>query len=424
MIDNKTFDDLRKRAEILLRQGKKKIQSPDVYQLVEELNLYQVELEIQNEDLIKTQIELQTSNKKYADLYKLAPIAYITLNKDCLVIDANQVALDLLGMKKNMLINRCFSRYIAPEFQTLFSQYRKILLKDNISQSYELRLTCWNGPAFDAQLDCKSIQGANDEQQLLICITNISDRKLLEQSMHLKQIKMASIDKMRSINEQIYSIAYNQNHTMTIINNYVYGCIRRLEAEKFCQNELLKTLREVTQQLSLLADTIHQMKNFTSKIILRYELTNVNTIIQEILSLINYEILEFPVAVHYEPVDSFPAVKLDKSHVQQAILNLARNAIEAMRDARKNEPKLLIEARHTSHSMIEITLFDNGPGFEQHLVNKLFEPHFTTKSYAMGLGLSVSRTIIEKHGGQLIAQVNESKGACFKLSLPCVAAIS
>ncbi|MDX1901922.1 MAG: ATP-binding protein [Gammaproteobacteria bacterium] len=422
---DEALDDLRKRAESLLRERRKNTSpSQDVYQIVEDLNLYQIELEIQNEDLIKTQLELQGSHNKYADLYNLAPIAYFTLNKDGLIVDVNQSGLDLFGMKKSMLINRCFSRYIVPEFQILFSQYRKMLLKENFSKSYELKLISWSGPAFDAQLDCKSIQGANGERQLLICITNITDRKLLEQSMHLKQIKMASIDKMRLINEQIYSIAYNQNHTMTIINNYIYGCIRRLETDKYNPDEILRTLKEVSQQLCVLANTIHQMKSFTSKIILRYERANINAIIKETLALIQYEMLEFPIAIQYEPVDSFPTVKLDKSHIQQAILNLARNAIEAMRDARINDPKLLIDVQHTSTNQVEIALLDNGPGFERRLIHKLFEPHFTTKSYAMGLGLSVSRTIVEKHGGQLIAQLNESGGACFKLSLPCVSAVN
>ncbi len=124
---------------------------------------------------------------------------------------------------------------------------------------------------------------------------------------------------------------------------------------------------------------------------------------------------------HYESVNSLPLVKLDKLHIQQVILNLARNSIEAMRDANTKEPKLFIEVRLVNNNVIEITILDNGPGFEQALAHKLFEPHFTTKTYAMGLGLSVSRTIVEKHGGQLTAQVNASGGAYFQMTLPCVA---
>ena len=426
MSDYKLSDSLRQRAEVLLKKRKKNTPiDQDIYQIVEELNLYQIELEIQNEDLVKTQQELQASNDKFADLYNLAPIAYFTFNSDGLIVDVNQAGLDLLGMKKQVLINRCFSRYIVPEYQTLFSQIRQKALKENTPKTCELKLLRWSGPAFDAYIECKAIQVANsDKKQLLVCITDISKRKSFEQSMHLQQVKMASIDKIRSMNEQIYSIAHNQNHPLTVIDNYIYGCIRRLELGNYNSEELLHTLKKVAQQSRVLANVILQMKNFASKIIFRYEKANINEVIDETLSLIQYELLEFPITMHYEPMESIPLVKLDKLHIQQVILNLARNSVEAMKDANINEPKLLIEVRLADKDVLEISMLDNGPGFEKEMTHKLFEPHFTTKPYAIGLGLTVSRTIIEKHGGQLSAQINSSGGACFQVTLPCVAVLS
>lgn len=426
MTDNKHLIDLRRRAEDVLIKRKKTITSDqDLYKLIEELNLYQIELELQNEDLIKTQVELQISHNKYADLYNLAPIAYFTFNADGLIVDVNQAGLNLLGMKKSALINRCFSRYIVPEYQTLFAEYRKLALKDNISQTCELKLLRWSGPAFDAQLECKAIQESNAEKkQLLICITDITERKKSEKILHAQQVKMASIDRMRSMNEQVYSIAHSQNHSITVIDNYIYGCIRRLETGKCNIDELLQIMKKTAQQSRILANIINQIKSFTAKTIFRYELTDINTIINNSLSLINHEITDYPIAIHYEEMSNFPSVKLDKLHIQQVILNLARNAIEAMRDANIKDPKLLVELRLINKEIVEITLLDNGPGFEKSIAHKLFDPHFTTKSYAIGLGLSVSRTIIEKHGGQLTAQLNSTGGAYFQMTLPCVAIAS
>lgn len=89
-----------------------------------------------------------------------------------------------------------------------------------------------------------------------------------------------------------------------------------------------------------------------------------------------------------------------------------------MRDANIKEPKLLIEAIEKKDSTIEISLLDNGPGLRNDLISKLFNPHFTTKSYGIGLGLSVSKAIIEKHGGHLFAIANPAGGACFGFTLP------
>lgn len=146
MIDDTKFMNLKRRAQEIRVKRKKKISSQkNIHQIVEDLDLYQIELEIQNEDLIKTQLELQESHKKYTDLYNLAPIAYFTCNKEGLIMDVNQAGSDLLGIKKSRLINRCFSRYIAPEFQMLFSQHRKHAFKESSLITCELKMIRWSG---------------------------------------------------------------------------------------------------------------------------------------------------------------------------------------------------------------------------------------------------------------------------------------
>lgn len=422
MMDNNHLNELRRRAELLLA-SRKKISAPesDVYQLVEELNLYQAELEVQNEDLIKTQIDLQLSHNKYADLYNLAPVAYFTLDTNGLIADVNQAGLDLLGMKRRMLINRCFSRYVIPESQELFSQYRQSIMKDGISRNCELKLMRWSGPSFEAQLESRAIRNINsDAIQVLMCITDISKRIETEKFIHLQKVRMSAIDRIRSMNEQIYSISRNQNHSLAVIDNYLYGCIRRLESGHYTNEDLLKVLRNASQQTRVLAEIIQRMKNFCSRIVMRYEISNMNLIIREALDLIKYEIMDFPVKVHYEASDHAPSVRLDKLHVQHVILNLTRNAIEAMRDAAVNDPKLFLETRITENNLVEISVIDNGPGFDPDAGSQLFEPHFTTKPYAMGLGLSISRTIVEKHSGHIQALLNPSGGAHFQLTLPCL----
>lgn len=431
MVQEEYITELRMRAENILNKQNKQIKhkpvtDQTVYQLLEELTIYQAELEVQNEDLIKTQLELEESNNKYVTLYDFAPIGYFTFDQDGLVVEINQAGLNLLGIQKKDILNRCFSRYIASEFQTLFSQHRQRAFKELSTQSFELKLLRWSGPSFYAQLESKAIMDSRSgKMQLLTFITDISERKLLEETMHQQQIKMAAIDRMRSMNELVSTISHDQNHSLAMINNYIYGSIRRLESGNFNPTDLLQALKQVEKQTRILGEIILRMKNFTSKGVFRYEYANLDAIIKETLCLINYEMLGFFVSITYESSCDLPTVKLDKLHIQQVILNLARNAIEAMRDGHVREPKLVIEANLStkSENIIEITMRDNGPGFPAEIKDKLFEPHFSTKSYGIGLGLTVSRTIIEKHGGQLTAQLNSLGGACFQFTLPCVAIV-
>lgn len=144
-----------------------------------------------------------------------------------------------------------------------------------------------------------------------------------------------------------------------------------------------------------------------------------NTILNQTLSLLKHEMIDYPVNIQYEPIVNPIKIKIDRFHIQQAILNLTRNAIEAMKDNIIKEPKILIEINKLNSNVLEVSVFDNGPGFSQEILAKVFEPHFTTKPYAIGLGLTVSRSIIEKHGGHLFALPNPAGGACVGFTLPC-----
>jgi two-component system sensor kinase FixL len=268
-------------------------------------------------------------------------------------------------------------------------------------------------------MECKVVDNIHTgNQQLLIFVTDVSTRKLADDSLHQQRIKIASIDRLRSLNELVHGIAQDQNRLLTMMNNYLYGCIQRLERGDFGRDELAQTLKKVVNQSRELAEIITNRKSIISKGTLRYEYSNLSVIIHQTISLITHEMIDFPIIIQYEAAAHYSKVKIDKFHIQQTILSLSRNAIEAMRDCNILEPKLLIETAHVSPNMIEVAFFDNGPGFDQDLISKLFEPHFTTKSYGIGLGLTVSRAIIEKHGGQLFALSNPSGGACVGFTLP------
>ena len=373
-----------------------------------------------DENVVLMQTKPQASHHHYADLFNLAPIAYFILNKNGLIIDANAFGLDLIGMKKSALLNHCFSRHIAPEYQLFFSQFCQGMAGNEQSQTCEIKLQRWSGPAFDALLECCFIQATQTKtEHFLICVTDINLRNTHEQSIHLQRSKIANIDKIRSMNEQIYSLSRNQNNSLTVMGNYINGCIRRLESDNFSADDILQTLKKISQQASELTNSISQVRNLSSKSVLRYELTDINNVINDVLPLIKYELPDFPITMRYDPAGTLPSVKIDRLHIQQVILSLVRNSIEAMKDADTTQPKLLIETRLSNNNEIEIDLLDNGPGFDLVSAEQLFEPHFTTKPYAMGLGLSTSRSIIEKHGGQLTAQMNPEGGANFQLTLPC-----
>jgi PAS domain S-box-containing protein len=178
-------DQLRARAEELLRARRDEIQDipvDDIKELIHELQVHQIELEMQNEELRRTQIELEDSRNKYFDLFDLAPIGYLTLNQEGLIQEVNLTAADLLGVERRYLIGRGFSRFIAPDFQDVFYHHHKKAFETRTKQGCELKLFKKDGTSFHVQVESVAAQDAEGNfNQLRMSINDITERKRAEE---------------------------------------------------------------------------------------------------------------------------------------------------------------------------------------------------------------------------------------------------
>ena len=182
-----SISDLRERAEELLRQdpGKlQKIPGRDIQRLIHELGVHQIELEMQNEELHRAQIELNDLLNKYFDLYELAPIGYFTLDRKGIILEANLTGANLLGKQMRYLLNRGLSRFIARDYQDAFYFHLKGILNTKIRQRCELELVREDGTRFHARLESVSVEETEgDSRQLRTAIIDISDRKQAEEEL-------------------------------------------------------------------------------------------------------------------------------------------------------------------------------------------------------------------------------------------------
>lgn len=188
----KNFSELRTRAQSFLSSRPEQIDplEEDIQKLVHELSTYQIELELQNEDLRNTQQELEKSRQRYADLYDFAPVGYITVSTKGLILEANLTAGSMLGVARGQLLTRRFSDFIVREDQDLFYLHRKRLLETGQQQSYELRLQKKDGPFFHAQIETATHSNGDciPPEQFKVTINDVSLRKEadLAKLLHLK----------------------------------------------------------------------------------------------------------------------------------------------------------------------------------------------------------------------------------------------
>lgn len=357
---------------------------------------------------------------KYVELYECAPAGYFSLDAKGQIYDVNEAGATLLGIEKEQLLNTCFTRYIAADSLFEFSQYCQQVLLEDMPQKGIFQFRRWTGDNFFAQLESRITH--DKKKKMLILMTDITQEKKYEQSLQHQYRKIASIDRICSMNEVAFSILQPLNESLTVIDNYLCGCMRRLESGNYNADELLRALRQIGQQSNRLIGMAMRMKSYTARDVFRYEVVDLDSMLTETVSLLRQEADPF-IKIHCELAINLPQVKIDKAHIQHVILNIAHNAIESMQEAQVKDPQLIIRANIMANDnySVAISLLDNGPGYKPEIAEKLFDPHFTTKPYKMGLGLTISRSIIEKHGGELRTHLLELGGTCFQLVLPCVA---
>lgn len=239
----------------------------------------------------------------------------------------------------------------------------------------------------------------------------ITEQKENEYRLRRQQVASKHIAQQHAISETASSLAHELNQPLTAIATYAQLCIKQIQTEKFITDELKNALQHIAKQSERAGDIIHRIKNIARQQNLYYEKVNIYQLINESIELLGYENVGKLPELLVEIAAELPAINLDRIQIQQVIINLIKNSIEALQEkictALKNNDK------------IAITITDNAIVIPASLKTRIFEPYFTTKKTGLGIGLAICRSIIETHRGQLVlCYSNKHKGTCFKFTLP------
>ncbi len=270
-----------------------------------------------------------------------------------------------------------------------------------------------NGNAFDEHDQRLALALAD---KLAIIIEQKKLQKLAFQYEH--RLALAELARISSMGEIASILAHELNQPLATITTFTQGCIRKLQAENYANIQVLDAMRTTAQEAERAGAMVHRMKNFVSRGELVRECISVNTLIRSLMLLIKYEARNTVIKPQLELASALPSIYADRIQIEQVLINLTRNAIEAMKEANTSDPCLIIRTAQTDGKKVAISIIDNGPGFNEENIQSFFNPYITTKHTGTGMGLAISRTIVEAHGGQLFASHNPMDGTCFCLTLP------
>jgi two-component system sensor kinase FixL len=250
-------------------------------------------------------------------------------------------------------------------------------------------------------------------------VRDLSERQQTERRLQELQSELVQVSRLTAMGEMASTLAHELNQPLTAIANYLKGSRRLLEGypdERAAR--LREALEKAAEQAMRAGHIIRRLRDFVARGDSEQQLESISKLIEEASALALVGAKEAGVRVRYRLDRQSDFVLADKVQIQQVILNLIRNAVDAMMESSRRE--LTIAVASTGHGMVEISVADTGPGIAKEIASQLFQPFVTTKPHGMGVGLSICRTIIEAHGGQIGARANPGGGAIFNFTLRSV----
>jgi PAS domain S-box-containing protein len=246
--------------------------------------------------------------------------------------------------------------------------------------------------------------------------TDIEDRRRAEEALQEAQDKLAHVTRTQAMGELAAAIAHEVNQPLTAIVTNANFSLRQLKGSTANLDELRTAITEIGNDATRASAVISRIRGLLVKGSPRRMELDINKVIQEVITLLRNELTRNHVSLRTDFASNLAPVSGDPVQLQQVLINLVVNAIEAMRLYPDRTRELRIRSAKNAHGIL-VQVQDSGPGIKPELVDGIFEPFFTTKAEGIGMGLAISRSIIESHGGQL-SLVSASRGALFQFILP------
>jgi len=262
------------------------------------------------------------------------------------------------------------------------------------------------------------LDGAGKITHFLGIQSDVTERKQAEQRIRQRDSELAHMARLNTMGEMASMLAHELNQPLTAVVGYTNGAARRLRTEPDADPELLRVLEHTAEVAKRAAEIVVGIRKFIRKEENTRESVHINRVVREVLGLLDAEARRSGISIETDLAYGLPSIEGDTIQLEQVLLNLARNSIDAMVRVTDHDRVLRICTLTNGDGELEIVVCDTGPGLPAEEVPRIFDAFVTTKSNGLGLGLSISRTIVEAHGGRIWAETGGEHGTVFHVALP------
>ncbi|HWC17931.1 MAG TPA: PAS domain S-box protein, partial [Terriglobales bacterium] len=365
--------------------------------------------------------EQKRFEQRYRVMVEAASDAVVCIDENGAILLANPATTRIFGYEPAELVGKPLAVLMPESLRKAhnhgFTRYLTTCQRHINWQGTELTGLRKDGQEFPVEISFGEVM-ADGHRLFTGFIRDISERKQTEKlraSLQTTQLELARVARLTTMGELAASIAHEVNQPLTAITNNGSACLRLLANGTLDPEVLKRVLQEIVADATRASAVIARIRAFIKKTPTEMSELDINDVIHEVLALASHELQKNQVSVDCQLTGKLPRVKADRVQLQQVLLNLVMNGVEAMTGAQRRA--LSLQSRIDESGNVLVAVCDSGIGLGSE-TDSLFMPFFTTKPDGMGMGLPISRSIIENHGGQLWGSANSPHGAVFSFTLP------
>lgn len=365
--------------------------------------------------------ELAFSSAEFEAVLNAAVDGIIVTDQRGVIVRMNAAAEQMFGYEANQLIGQRIGVIMNQRDSEAYGRSMATYLRTGrgkiIGVGRELTARRRDGSEIPVSLAIGEAR-VKDEIRFVGLIRDLTEQKLAEEEAMRQREQMNHVSRLTTMGEMAAAMAHELNQPLSAISNYTAACSRILNQGDENRAEVERALARISEQAHRAAEIIQRIRNFARSREAARQPVAVRDLINAILPLARMDARANHADLRIRLDRDLPVIKADQIQIQQVLLNLVRNAIDAMMDVPENERRLDLRAWMEDGDHVRIGVTDRGCGVDDDAAEDLFTPFFTTKESGMGLGLAISRSIIAAHGGKLSYFNNPVVGATFYLILP------
>jgi len=360
---------------------------------------------------------LAESENRRATILNIARDGVLTIDANGKIQSTNPAVERLFAQPGHLLIGLDIDELIGAVPDQLPLMSRIVSSRSADGRVLELNARRANGQVFPIELSVGRCDSGVVELYTLI-IRDITLRRKVEARARQHQAELAHVSRVSLAGEMAGALAHELSQPLTAIAAYARGCLRLLAGPAPEPATIYEGVSEVVQQAERAGDVLAQLREFVRGGAWRRAFVEVGPLIDAAVGLARVEAMQNEVEIETRIDRGLPPILADHIQIEQVLLNLLRNAIDAIATAGSRKRSIVVAAQYKNGHMVQVSVADSGPGVITEVASRLFEPFVTTKPEGMGMGLSISRSIVESHDGSLRMAPNFPSGAIFFVDLP------